>query len=150
MKIKFNIILLLTITFATITNGQDLKSPSDFLGYEIGTQFSRHYQVLDYFNHIAKSKKNNIILKNYGLTYERRPLFYAVISSENNILNIESIRKSNLSSLDRENKEVNDKSIVWLSYEFTEMSHLQQKLQCKQLMNFLLKGQIFLKIPLLL
>ena len=116
MKIKFNIILLLTITFATITNGQDLKSPSDFLGYEIGTQFSRHYQVLDYFNHIAKSKKNNIILKNYGLTYERRPLFYAVISSENNILNIESIRKSNLSSLDRENKEVNDKSIVWLSY----------------------------------
>ena len=116
MKIKFNIILLLTITFATITNGQDLKSPSDFLGYEIGTQFSRHYQVLDYFNHIAKSKKNNIILKNYGLTYERRPLFYAVISSENNILNIENIRKSNLSSLDRENKEVNDKSIVWLSY----------------------------------
>ena len=116
MKIKFNIILLLTITFATITNGQDLKSPSDFLGYEIGTQFSRHNQVLDYFNHIAKSKKNNIILKNYGLTYERRPLFYAVISSENNILNIENIRKSNLSSLDRENKEVNDKSIVWLSY----------------------------------
>ena len=116
MKIKFNIILLLTITFATITNGQDLKSPSDFLGYEIGTQFSRHYQVLDYFNHIAKSKKNNIILKNYGLTYERRPLFYAVISSENNILNIENIRKSNLSSLDREKKEVNDKSIVWLSY----------------------------------
>ena len=116
MKIKFNIILLLTITFATITNGQDLKSPSDFLGYEIGTQFSRHYQVLDYFNHIAKSKKNNIILKNYGLTYERRPLFYAVISSEDNILNIENIRKSNLSSLDRENKEINDKSIVWLSY----------------------------------
>jgi len=40
---------------------------------------------------LAKSKKNNIILKNYGLTYERRPLFYAVISSENNILNIENI-----------------------------------------------------------
>ena len=83
MKIKFYIVLLLTITFATITNGQDLKSPSDFLGYDIGTQFSRHYQVLDYFNHISKSKKNNIILKNYGLSYERRPLFYAVISSEN-------------------------------------------------------------------
>ena len=116
MKIKFNIILLLTITFATIINGQDLKSPSDFLGYEIGTQFSRHYQVLDYFNHIIKSKKNNIILKNYGLSYERRPLFYVVISSENNILNIENIRKSNLSSLNIENKEINDKSIVWLSY----------------------------------
>ena len=63
MKIKFNIILLLTITFATITNGQDLKSPSDFLGYEIGTQFSRHNQVLDYFNHIAKSKKIILFLK---------------------------------------------------------------------------------------
>ena len=116
MKIKFNIILLFTITFVTITNGQDLKSPSDFLGYEIGTQFSRHYQVLDYFNHISKSKKNNIILKNYGFSYERRPLFYAVISSENNIFNMENIRKSNLSSLDTENKKINDKSIVWLSY----------------------------------
>ena len=38
-------------------NSQNLKSPSEFLGYEIGTQFSRHSQVVDYFNHIASENE---------------------------------------------------------------------------------------------
>ena len=60
---------------------QNLKSPSEFLGYKIGTQFSRHSQVVDYFDHVATEMNKNISLVNYGKTYERRPLFYAIISS---------------------------------------------------------------------
>ena len=56
-------------------NSQNLKSPSEFLGYEIGTQFSRHSQVVDYFDHIASEMNKNVSLVNYGKTYERRPLF---------------------------------------------------------------------------
>ena len=54
-------------------NSQNLKSPSEFLGYEIGTQFSRHSQVVDYFDHIALEMNKNVSLVNYGKTYERRP-----------------------------------------------------------------------------
>ena len=71
-------------------NSQNLKSPSEFLGYEIGTQFSRHSQVVDYFDHIAFEMNKNVSLVNYGKTYERRPLFYAVISSEKNMSKIEN------------------------------------------------------------
>ena len=30
-----------------------LQSPKEFLGYELGTQFSRHHQVIDYVKHVA-------------------------------------------------------------------------------------------------
>ena len=106
------------ILFTTVIdiNSQNLKSPSDFLGYDIGTQFSRHSQVVDYFDHVSKEMNENILLINYGKTYERRPLFYAVISSKENIAEIESIRLNNLSALDVNENRSNDKAIVWLSY----------------------------------
>ncbi len=106
------------ILFTTVIdiNSQNLKSPSDFLGYDIGTQFSRHSQVVDYFDHVSKEMSENILLINYGKTYERRPLFYAVISSKENIAEIESIRLNNLSALDINENRSNDKAIVWLSY----------------------------------
>ena len=106
------------ILFVAIFNihGQNLKSPSDFLGYDIGTQFSRNSQVVDYFDHVSKEMSENILLINYGKTYERRPLFYAVISSKENIEEIESIRLNNLSALDFKEDKTNDKAIVWLSY----------------------------------
>ncbi len=97
-------------------NSQNLKSPSEFLGYEIGTQFSRHSQVVDYFNHIALEMNKNVSLIDYGKTYERRPLFYAVISSEKNMSEIENIRLNNLSALDLNGEKINNKAIVWLSY----------------------------------
>ena len=97
-------------------NSQNLKSPSEFLGYEIGTQFSRHSQVVDYFDHIASEMNKNVSLVNYGKTYERRPLFYAVISSEKNMSEIENIRLNNLSALDSNGGKINNKAIVWLSY----------------------------------
>ena len=55
-------------------NSQNLKSPSEFLGYEIGTQFSRHSQVVDYFDHIASEMNKNVSLVNYGKTYEKKIL----------------------------------------------------------------------------
>ena len=114
MKSIFKFFILFSIVFDV--NSQNLKSPSDFLGYDIGTQFSRHSQVVDYFNHVSEEMDKNTLLINYGKTYERRPLFYAVISSEANIAEIENIRLNNLSALDFNDNRINDKAIVWLSY----------------------------------
>ena len=67
---------------------QNLKSPSEFLGYEIGTEFSRHNQVVDYFEYVTEKMDENVILKYYGETYERRPLVYAILSSKKNIMKL--------------------------------------------------------------
>ena len=114
MKSIFKFFILFIIIYDV--NSQNLKSPSDFLGYEIGTQFSRHSQVEDYFDHIAKEMSKNVSLVNYGKTYERRPLFYCVISSEKNMLEIENIRLNNISAIEKNISKSNDIAIVWLSY----------------------------------
>ncbi len=93
-----------------------LKSPSEFLGYEIGTEFSRHADVVSYFEHVAS---NSPMVKyfDYGKTNERRRLTYAVISSAENIANLQQIRTDNLKNIGIIPGNANpDKAIVWLSY----------------------------------
>jgi hypothetical protein len=60
---------------------QGLQSPSDFLGYEIGTRFTRHADVVRYFEHVAQHS-TLVDYNTYGKTYEHRPLTYAVVTSE--------------------------------------------------------------------
>ena len=108
-------VILLSFFFIS---SQNLKSPSDFLGYPLGTQFSRHHQVVDYFKYVAATMPNQVTLEKYGETYERRPLYVSYISSEENIKNLENIRQNNLKNvgvLDG-NPSSTDVAIVWLSY----------------------------------
>ena len=93
-----------------------LKSPSEFLGYEIGTQFSRHADVVSYFEHVAANSKM-VKYFDYGKTNERRRLTYAVVSSEENISNLEKIRTDNLKNIGLLDGTASpEKTIVWLSY----------------------------------
>lgn len=93
-----------------------LKSPSDFLGYEIGTEFTRHADVVSYFEHVA-ANSGKVKYFDYGKTNERRRLTYAVISSEENIANLEKIRTDNLKNIGiLEGNASPEKTIAWLSY----------------------------------
>lgn len=93
-----------------------LKSPSEFLGYEIGTEFSRHADVVSYFEHVA-ANSNMVEYQDYGKTNERRRLTYAIVSSEENIQNIEKIRTDNLKSIGLMPGDASpDKTVIWLSY----------------------------------
>ncbi len=97
---------------------QNLQSPEQFLGYEIGTQFTRHADVVNYFKHVAENS-TLVEYTTYGKTNENRPLTYAVISSEENLKNIEEIRANHLSNtgvLSSNSSKKADKAIVWLSY----------------------------------
>ncbi|WP_411768271.1 M14 family metallopeptidase [Winogradskyella sp. A3E31] len=111
----FLFVLFCTVTLST---AQNLKSPSDFLGYDIGTQFSRHHQVVDYFKHVEREMPNNVKLEQYGETNERRPLYLAYISSAENLNNIEAIRTNHLKNAGLIEGSPSDTSIavVWLSY----------------------------------
>lgn len=115
---KLLVILLIASINTAVLTGQNIKSPSEFLGYDIGTQFSRHHQIIDYFQNVAETLPNQVKLEQYGSTYERRPLYLAYISSEANMQNLETIRENNLKNaglLDGTPNQT-DTAIVWLSY----------------------------------
>ncbi|NNE30790.1 MAG: zinc carboxypeptidase [Winogradskyella sp.] len=117
MRIFFLLLLIALNPYAPVT-AQTIESPSDFLGYNIGTQFSRHHQVIDYFKAVSKTLPNQVKLEQYGITNERRPLYLAYVSSEENINNIDRIRENNLKTakiIDGDT-EVPEVAIVWLSY----------------------------------
>jgi hypothetical protein len=114
MKIKT--LFLLAFLFVNQLFSQNIQSPSEFLGYEIGSRFTRHHKVADYFEYISKSIPN-VKLEKYGETNEHRPLYIAFISSEENIKNIEEIRKKNLAQTGILKGSTDSKvAIVWLSY----------------------------------
>ncbi|MDY2587215.1 M14 family metallopeptidase [Winogradskyella aquimaris] len=117
MRYLFCTILFVFCSLFTVES-QDLQSPSAFLGYDIGTQFSRHHQVVDYFKTIANAVPDQVKLEQYGTTNERRGLYLAFVSSEDNIKNLETIRENNLKNtgLLEGSPSNTDVAIVWLSY----------------------------------
>ena len=112
-------LLLLFIAIAAIsftTNAQTLKSPAEFLGYELGSQYTRHHKVVDYFMYVSQNSKN-VQLEKYGETNEQRPLYVSFISSEENIKNIEAIREDNLKRAGiLKGNPTSEVALVWLSY----------------------------------
>lgn len=108
---------LLPLFFFVITlslSAQDLKSPTEFLGYELGTQFTRHHRVVDYYQYLSEVAKDRMQLIEYGKTNEQRPLLLAYLSSAANMSNLEAIREEHLKSTSGTG--TSDKAIVWLSY----------------------------------
>ena len=107
-------LLSLFFVFSLVSLGQDLKSPSEFLGYELGTQFTRHHEVVDYYQYVAASLPDQVQLQEYGKTNERRPLLLAYLSTAENMANLDSIQAEHLkNTIGAGNPE---KAIVWLSY----------------------------------
>ena len=114
MKIKL-LLLITVLTFSSIY-AQKLQSPSQFLGYEIGARFTRHHNVVAYFKYVS-STLSTVKLEKYGETNEHRPLYVSYISSQENIKNLETIRKANLAQTGLISGNSDSKTaIVWLSY----------------------------------
>ena len=108
------LLLLTAFLCALQIMAQELKSPSEFLGYELGTQFTRHHEVVDYYQYLASVASDRVQLQEYGKTNERRPLILAYVSSAANMQNIESIREEHMKNTKGEGEP--SKAIVWLSY----------------------------------
>jgi len=78
---------LLFFLFACIFRAgfsQEIQSPEKFLGYKLGSQFTPHYKVAEYFKYIAKASRNTK-LETYGSTNENRPLLAIFVASHANI-----------------------------------------------------------------
>ncbi len=97
-----------------------LQSPEQFLGYKLGSRYTPHFNVVNYFRHVAANMPSQIKLEQYGTTNERRPLLLAYVTSPENFPKLESIRVNNLrlagQSEDKQPGDENAPAIVWLSY----------------------------------
>ena len=104
-------------TFDTdLSYDNSIPSPAEFLGYELGQEYTHHYQVVAYFE-LLDSLSDRISVDEYAKSYEGRSLIYATISSEENMSQIDAIQKANkdLASAVTQPQE-NMPVVVWLSY----------------------------------
>ncbi|WP_299758063.1 M14 family metallopeptidase [uncultured Pontibacter sp.] len=109
-------LVLLSIPYAMAQ--QQLQSPAQFLGYELGEHFTTQNRILDYVKYLAAQAPNRIKVEEYGRTYENRPLVLAYVASDENLPRLEQIRENNLrqASMQNGNVQGDQPAIVWLSY----------------------------------
>ncbi|HEX6332893.1 MAG TPA: M14 family metallopeptidase, partial [Flavisolibacter sp.] len=105
--------------FTCLAGNAQLQSPEQFLGYRIGTRFTPHWKITEYFRHVASVSPTTVKLQPYGETNEGRPLLVAIVSAAGHIGNLENVRLNNLrlaaaAGNDRGNAQA--PAIVWLSY----------------------------------
>ncbi|WP_425636616.1 M14 family metallopeptidase [Algoriphagus yeomjeoni] len=90
------LILLTFLAFLiTYSSWAQIQTPEQFLGYKPGDRFTPHHRMVDYFEHVAANNPN-VKLIQYGETNEKRPLIVAILSSSDNMSNLEQIRTDNL------------------------------------------------------
>ena len=147
-------ILIFTILFTSIAystlNSQTLKSPAEFLGYELGSQYTRHHKVVDYFMYISQNS-TNVQLEKYGETNENRPLYVSFISSEENIKNLETIREDNLKRAGiLKGDPTTEIAIVWLSYNVHGNETSSTEAAMQTLYNLVTSKQDWLKNTLVI
>lgn len=73
----------------------EIQSPEEFLGYEIGYQHTRHDQIVSYLEYLA-SASDCAIISYYGKTHEGRTLNIIGISSKKNLADAEKIQKAHV------------------------------------------------------
>ena len=117
MKIsKFQIALIGLICIASTIQAQVVSSPASYLGYTVGTRFTRHHNIVSYFNAIAQAVPDRVKIINYGKTNEGRDLLVAAVGLPENIAQLEKIRKHNNGLVDGTVEDLNQPGIVWLNY----------------------------------
>lgn len=73
-----------------------IPSPENFLGYPIGTFFTRHEQVVSYFRHLEKIS-DRVHVQSLGKTYEQREQIIVTITAPSNYAKLEQIRQDHFS-----------------------------------------------------
>lgn len=110
------ILSLLLVCFTGSLFAQELQAPETFLGYKIGTKYTRHHQIEAYAKHVSSTATKTVVFEKYGETNEGRPLFILIISSPENIANLAAIRQNNCDLTTGKSDKENQPTIVWLSY----------------------------------
>ena len=98
---SFFYFLLMLLSFSSIysqdyflkNNGpynENIQTPEEFLGYEIGFQHTRHDLIVSYLNYLSNNSEKAELIQ-YGKTHEGRNLVILTVSSEDNLKNLQQI-----------------------------------------------------------
>jgi hypothetical protein len=119
MKLNLALLSIYACFFIPLSiSAQKLLSPEEFMPHKYGEQFTPHNLTVDYYRHVA-AHSDLVQLKEYGKTNQMRPLLYAVVSSKENLANLEKIRLNNLRRAGiiegKLDPSVSGITLVWLS-----------------------------------
>ena len=95
-----------------------IPTPQQFLGYEIGSRYTRHDQLVAYFKELARHS-DKITVKEVGRSYEGRPLLIATVTAAGNQSRLESLRQQHATLIDpvQSRSAAGDTPVVvWLGY----------------------------------
>lgn len=116
-----------------------IPTPQEILGFEPGNQPATNSQIVTYFQLLAKSSDRAQLFKS-GMTHEGRPLYYLIVSTEENMAQLDKIKKNvakladpRLVSPSKEANELISSSpiIAWMMYSIhgNELSGADASLQ---------------------
>ncbi|MFO8098275.1 MAG: M14 family metallopeptidase, partial [Salinibacter sp.] len=90
-----------------------LPSPSEFLGYEIGTHHTRHDRIVAYFRELAR-RSDRMTVAEIGRTNEHRPMIYAFVTAPEHHENLDELRRQHMRLTDpsAEVETIEDQPIV--------------------------------------
>lgn len=101
------------------SSNKSIPAPWDVLGYQLGEWHVSHDLLVSYFKVLSQTSPR-VRYEVYGKTHEGRPLTLAIISSEENIKNIDEIKKKHLQISDPASSSSVDLAgqpvVVWLSH----------------------------------
>lgn len=95
-----------------------IPTPEQFLGYPIGTHYTRHDQIVAYFRELDRLS-DKVAFEIIGKTYEERPQVILTITSPANHARLEQIRQEHLKLVDPKAAEPDFKNmpvVVHLGY----------------------------------
>ena len=75
-----------------VTYNQEIPTPEEFFGQEVGEWHLTHDQVLYYIKEIARSS-NRAIMYEYARSWENRPLVHLVFTSEQNQSKLDELKQ---------------------------------------------------------
>lgn len=114
------ILLLVVMAVTAAAGAQSIPSPQQFLGYPLGSRFTPHYQLVNYFKAVAAARPDMVKTEKYGETYEHRELTLAYVGLPAQLSRLEEIRLNNLRMAgrlkDKPADTTNFPAVVWLSY----------------------------------
>lgn len=76
-----------------------IPTPEQFLGYAIGAHYTRHDQIVAYFNELARVS-DKVHVQVIGKTYEERAQIIATFTAPANYSRLENIRQEHLTQTD--------------------------------------------------
>lgn len=118
-KLKFGLFFSFIFLFFVSPKSEaqnSLQSPEQYLGYELGSKWTPHYKVMNYFRYVAEQSPL-VTYQEYGTTNEGRELAIVKVASEENHERLEQIRTDNLKRAGlMDGEPTTNIPIVWLSY----------------------------------